>query len=379
MAIKYLYIDDNADDLVEGQVSALNVGKSELEVQHRQPLGAWENERKYFEDDFSKEYDGLILDLRLDDEKNKAGLKSNYKGTSLAQELRTLSKEGIINETPIILLSATDKIIESLDATGKDLFDVRIPKERLEGEVFEETRKKLIALANGYKKIASLKNEPISQKWFLGLLDVNPNKVDERFVTKVMTFHSHPTHSLISFLIETLFSSDGPLISEWTMAARLGIDIEISTDWRNLLESLGESKYNGVLCGGWPKWWTHLFDDWLIKNFKDAPFRTTKASQRVELLRNFTGLHGLKAAERLPYSQSSLYWTICRGSGKPIDLIDGLVIRNQENLFPWQEKKYVSIDEALNRRGHRYWENVATSEVERLRTLQKRYSKDNDH
>lgn len=35
------------------------------------------------------------------------------------------------------------------------------------------------------------------------------------------------------------------------------------------------------------------------------------------------------------------------GSGVAIDTIDGLLIDGQDNNFPWQDKKYISIEEAL--------------------------------
>lgn len=376
MAIKYLYIDDSHEHVVEGQVSALNLNKSELEVIHRQPYGNWEAEHKYFTNDFSKEYDGLILDLRLDDEKNEKGVKAYYKGTSLAQELRTLSTEKAIKETPIVLLSANEKIIESLDTTGEDLFDIRIQKERLTGNIFIETRDRLIALGNAYKTISELKQKPQHSNWCFELLKVNEEDIDNRFVVKAEGLYGEPTHSLISFLIKSFLSSDGLLISERVIAARLGIDIVESEDWNKLLSLFDKGSYKGILCGGWKRWWSHRFEGICGQWFKDEEIRDLDAATRTEVLKRTTGLGRLESAAMMKYAQSSFYWTICRGSGRPIDPVDGLIIINQENLYPWQEKRYVSVEEALHRRNVQYWNEVATTEIDRLQRLQKLHSRE---
>lgn len=377
MAIKYLYLDDNSADAVSGQVSALNSNKAELEVTHQQPVGDWEKEREFFLNEFSKKYDGLIIDLRLDDEPNAQGRQSFYKGTSLAQELRTLSTEKKFKETPIILLSANAKIEESLDSTGKDLFDIRISKERLQGGIFNVIRSQMIALGNGYKFISELKQRTDQYDWSSTVLKVKQECLDNRFFVKARSLFDEPTHSFISFLIKSLLSRDGLLISALTLAARLGVDISKSPDFEKLTALFDKALYRGVLHEGWRLWWANDAEKILSAWFPaDVYVKNLNAADRIEVIKKETKINGIIAAEPLDYSKSTAYWTHCVGTKRPIDPIDGFVIANQENLSPWEERKYVSTFEALNRKFVGAWENVSATELDRLQTLKTRYSRE---
>lgn len=134
MAINYLYIDDDSTDRANGTVQGLKK-EGRIEVFLSQPESTWEQQIQFIEDRQKEDkLDGLIIDLRLDDYANtKDGKKANYRGTSLAQEIRTRQKEKSIKEFPIILFSANDKITQSLENSGRNLFDVFIEKESITG------------------------------------------------------------------------------------------------------------------------------------------------------------------------------------------------------------------------------------------------------
>lgn len=376
MAIKYLYIDDNLTDTVSGQVAALNQNKNELEIVHQQPMGNWEEERTFFLNDFSKVYDGLIIDLRLDDEKNSKGLKSFYKGTSLAQELRTLSTEKAFKEIPIVLLSATAKIEASLDNTGEDLFDIRISKEKITDSSFAEIRNKLIALGNAYKYLIDVKKSP-PKDWAESIFKAKEECIDNRFYSKALGIFSQPIHSFISFVIKSFLSADGILISKFTLLARLGIDLEKSKDVVQLISKFDRALYRGILHEGWRAWWAYDVEQILSEWFPEDVFvRNIEADKRVEFIKKATGITDLVAAEKLQYSNSAAFWTHCKGTNRPIDPIDGLMIANQENTSPWEEKKYISIFEALTRKNVSMWQDVAATEAERLKKLKTIHTRD---
>ncbi|MEI2420111.1 hypothetical protein V6O07_07540, partial [Arthrospira platensis SPKY2] len=67
------------------------------------------------------------------------------------------------------------------------------------------------------------------------------------------------------------------------------------------------------------------------------------------------------------------FWTNCVGSGIAIDTVDGLLIAGQDNLFPWQDKSYVSIGEALRPKGKENWKRLSPSEEFKLELLKKQY------
>lgn len=49
--------------------------------------------------------------------------------------------------------------------------------------------------------------------------------------------------------------------------------------------------------------------------------------------------------------------------------VDGLIIQGQDNLYPWQEPEYVSIDAALKKKNIENWGQVADVEKEYLEEL----------
>ena len=49
--------------------------------------------------------------------------------------------------------------------------------------------------------------------------------------------------------------------------------------------------------------------------------------------------------------------------------MDGLILANQDNLYPWQDKEYVSVYEVLEETNKNEWGDVASSEKVRLDKL----------
>lgn len=76
----------------------------------------------------------------------------------------------------------------------------------------------------------------------------------------------------------------------------------------------------------------------------------------------------LEVAQRIDKSVSDEFWTICKGYNRPLDPVDGLIIQGQDNLYPWQEPEYVSIDAALKEK-YRKLGQVADVEKEYLEEL----------
>ena len=185
MEYNYLYVDDVDSEQAQGTTQALEK-TGVLAVFHENPTGNWEKQRARFLDgSFSVDYQGLILDLRLEDYANSHGDNSFYKGTSLAQELRTSMKEGLLVDVPIILLSATNFIEKSFDSTGYDLFDLIVSKESLNGDQFTIRRRHLVGLAHGYKLINAANRENPSEA-ILDILSLKDYMFDVRLKSKLM-------------------------------------------------------------------------------------------------------------------------------------------------------------------------------------------------
>ena len=153
MAIQYYYIDDDPKsyDKIQGFECDNLVIKT---VQHQD---TWEEQLTFLKNN-EQFIDGLVLDLKLDDLPNGHHKRAEFRGTSLAQEIRTRQKEGGLKGFPIVLFSANDKVQLALENSGKDLFDICIDKSNIKDESFSIYSPQMIALVKGYNKLQSSKN-----------------------------------------------------------------------------------------------------------------------------------------------------------------------------------------------------------------------------
>lgn len=368
MAYKYLYIDDNIRENANGIITGLEQNDL-LEIDFENPKGTWEHERKMILSSEFKKYDGLILDLNLEEMPNEEQIYSMYKGSSLAQEIRNLSKASEIKEIPIILLSATTNLEKYFDKTNEDLFDLIISREKL-SEVFITTRQKMVSLCEGYKLIEKCKPDFN----FSDLFSHEMSLEDIRFVGEIKSVFEYPIHTVSNFIIKNLLERSGILISEEILATRLGIDIKNSGDWKMILAKLKDCQYEGVYSKGWIRWWMNSIDIWWDINIGvERSLRSIKANDKVEILKNKYQTSKLVSLNKTDKSKSENFWTNCVGSGVPIDPIDGLLIANQDNFFPWQDRCYISINEALKPTNKERWKKISPSEEFKLEQLKKRF------
>ena len=91
MAIHYFYIDDDP----ESQKKVEGFNSEELSIYAMQHKDSWELQLEFLKE-YEDKYDGLILDLKLDDLPNDNNIRAKFRGTSIAQEIRTRQKEGIL-------------------------------------------------------------------------------------------------------------------------------------------------------------------------------------------------------------------------------------------------------------------------------------------
>lgn len=372
MAYKLIYIDDDSSDRVKGTVSGFSK-KDILEIIALKPLNSLEKQVVYIEQFLKKEnINGLILDLRLDDYKNEDGKNVQFRGTTLAQEIRTRQREGSIKAFPIFLFSGNDKIAESLDAVGENSFDICIEKESINDKLFPFYRNRFCSIIEAYDLI--LKEENIRN--ILGIN--NDGNIDDQFLSDInfQKQESKTITSFVNFFIKQVLEKNGVLISEKLLAARLGVEIDKSSDWIALKRVIESTKYNGVMSSSWDRWWMNKLENWWKDTIDSRhSLRCTSAHYRVSKLKEVLNLTNLVAAEKIEKSSGLEYWTLCAAYDSPLDPIDGLMVINQDNLYPWQDINYVSIDGALRRKNIDSWHGVSKMEETRLEELQELYSK----
>lgn len=365
MNTTYYYIDDDPQSKQKIQ----GFENENLSIKAMQHKNSWEEQLIFFKEN-EHIFDGLILDLKLDDLPNDNNIRAAFRGTSLAQEIRTRQKEGVLKPFPIILFSANDQIEKALEKSGIDLFDVFIDKSKVNDTIFSEYNSQFIDLSNGYVLLSdpSIKADDVFK--------INECDLDSRFLSEYDEIKKSPVHIQSRFILTELLCKQGLLVDESILAARLGIDKKRSEDWDKLLENISSTKYNGVFSHGWSRWWMHLIEQWWDENNKSNAFlRSMSANERVEEIKQFTHLTQLKVAEKIAKSNSDAFWTICKAYNYPLDPIDGLLIQGQDNLYSWQEPEYVSVEAALNRKNIDNWVNVADIDQNRYKTLKKLYSR----
>ena len=185
----------------------------------------------------------------------------------------------------------------------------------------------------------------------------------------------YPIHEYSQHFLKEVIRKPGPLVQEKLLAARLGVDIERSIDWGDLISKFfGESKYTGVFSDAWDRWWMDL----VLERFKlltGKRLASLNAQQRVSSLIDATNLKKITPAEPIDKSVSSTFWTICEYFKKPLDPLEGFKIHYIKEPKPWQDQMYLSFEAAAERLGLKDGLKVNTREAERLALMKEKFKK----
>lgn len=354
---KYIYLDDEPVSNVRGIKRTVEREIDNLDIDHKHPLPYEAQIEQLKITSTSSNLDGLILDLRLDilyKDDDKSIDKANYRAATLAQEIRTRATEGEMPAYPIVLWSTEPKLRKSYDPddTSHDLFDLKCVKVDFELEEYAKSvAYKLVALVDGYKFITSLRNSVSTQPHnYLGF-ENKPVFLDDRIYVHLRNQQGAlPTHEYARFLVREMLETAGPLVDRNHLAARLGIDLDQSAGFDQLVDKLfADAAYSGPFSSGWPAWWFALVDDsWRKLSSVPGPLRNLPAQQRVDFLKSISGISELVADKNSWDNERTTFWTICQATLKPLDPRDGYLISKQPK-FPWQDREYVSFDAVLTK------------------------------
>lgn len=338
---RFLYLDDENDASTAAIADGLKI-KDLIDVVYEEP--------KEFKAQIidiknrQQEFDGLILDLRLDGKKLDIG----YNAPTLAQQLRMMAADKEIKSIPITLYSTDEKMRATyeVEKTVYEHFDYKFKKQ--ESAPWEKFARKLAALAKGYHLIPDF---GFDLKKILSRDDLE--SLDPRVLELFLGSDTPlPIYDYASFIIKDLFHQPGVLIKERLLAARLGIDIEKSTDWQKLSEGyFGKASYTGVFSSGWKRWWSDIIIDIFKTETKGKNLSFLNASERVKILIETTGLKNLVAATPLEYNKSTNFWTMCEHYKKPLDPLEGFKIHTTIEPKAWQENRYISFLAAAEKKG----------------------------
>ncbi len=360
--LRYLYLDDNDKVTRDGDVEHLNAYSNKIEIVTDYP-GSWAQRTKQILNELDC-VDGIILDWELTNKSEQAKQETeqdedvDFSAESLAEHLRINVVKSGTRDIPIILCSADKNKafskIRAHELTSKNLFDLTFIKSDLFDKRIESSEVKLFDLAMAYNQIQT---GNCSIRDILQITEEEIEFLDIRFVDSLDTIcKSKTTHDLIYFLLNTLIIKEGILINERVLAARLGIDIDLSGDeWQKVKQILVNEAviFRGILSYGWLNFWAFKLEYWWHNNFPDNELRTTGAKNRVCLLNERFGIM-LIASEKIKFCTSDEFWTVCVGLKKPLDPANGFMVSDSPKN-PWLEEEYVSGFAELEKSGNELW------------------------
>lgn len=368
MPLKYLYIDDEEQGLLEPLTQAISADPQiEIAVEHPSSRGLEIDELSAG----LSEFNGLILDWRLDDiAMPDSDTRYPFSAGALAQELRTKQTEGQVIPIPIVLWSTEEKLRASYlgDQTGHDLFDAYYFKSKIAEEP-SMVQNQLLSLASGYLQLNELSSEERGDPGVI--LQTEATNLDTRLMQHLRA--NTPAHEHTRFILKEMIERPGLLIGEQLLAARLGIEIEKSGDWERLLNALpDECSYQGPFREAWPRWWAKCVEQswWRSLNDLQGPLSALEADERVARIIEQSGLKQFTPTSPIRPEYGKKYYAICEYYKRPLDPIDGVIIDEPEPE-PWQDRRYLSLDAALERRGEDDDLFPHVTEKERLSEIRK--------
>lgn len=356
MSFKYLYIDDASDSVTKGLAKKLSSDNLFVEYRH---VSIFDQLNPLNTIEIVSKYDGLILDLRLDQE-TYDGRSFPFTATEFAQHIRTLVTKGDLKKDIPIVVFSTERNLKDIyfkDMTSNNLFDRFITKKTIP----KSASTKLFSLANGYSQIRE-------NKKFNDLLQIDSSPLDERIFSRFLSDESIPTHEYAQVILKDLIYAKGVLIDEQYLAARLGVDIEHSTDWENVKIIFDKAKYNGVFADGWERWWMFKVDE-IFSELAGKYLSYLNAKEKIEVFKK-NGFVKLMFAEPILNNHSYRYWVVCKALNKPLDPMEGFKVYTRSEPKAWQEYEYISL-EALRHPSILHDKNIKPhpSELENIRLI----------
>ena len=279
--------------------------------------------------------DVIIMDYRL----NNGSENVYYDAPTIAATLRNKHRANF-KEIPIILISNESKIADFYkDFLNQDLFDYAIEKQVLNDrkDFFKE---RILSYIDSYLKIKEYNFDILK----ILELEEKDSVLLHSLIVKKLEPKTQQIYEYSRFVNDNLIYAIGTLIGEDILAARLGVDKHCE-DWHNLLNELNDSMYQGIFKDSHKRWWSEKIERWWTSEFGVNNLRRLNAAERVNLLNNKFELN-LKTAIPTKLSKSTKFWTICKGTSKPLDPFDGIQIIKKDYKL-WQEKEYFSKDYAL--------------------------------
>lgn len=370
MSYKFLYVDDIKADSPEDTMQTPNslaegLSRDGITVEY---IHVFDFEKDNFIKEKLHNFDGVLLDLRLDEYKDQeTGQHSDYTASEFAQHIRTLVTKGELKkDLPIILFSTDEKLqqVYSTDLSSHNLFDRYLTKVNTP----KNASKKLFALAKGYREIEEKRDlekeypEIIKEILKLDNFYLIDERIFSRFSEKTATI---PPHEYAQVILKDLIYTNGTLIQENILAARLGFSIDDNIDvWDEIKSLFNSAKYEGVFSDSFNRWWVKKIEE-IFEEITGHYLAELDADKKVEILSKLIGKE-IISSEPIKHNSSKYYTTVCKAYNKPLDEMEGFRVYTSKEPKSWQEYEYFSLDAFLEKKLDEKNIKVHTSDRERL-------------
>jgi hypothetical protein len=329
---KFLCIDD--DSGASTLVRRLRDEGLDVDLSTPKPM------EEQFETLSKDEYDGLILDLRLDERQND-GFKADYLSNLPARFVRdrTISSGG--RDVPIVIWSGNKNLREFYrpDFASHDLYDAKYDKGSVP-EYAQSIVQELRSLDAAYRRVAGLRGD--GRRGFQEMLGLDSDDALDLRIGSRFDGIKAPSHEFIRYVKQEIIEQPYPLVSDRLIAARFGIELNEAA--RGVFGALDPARYSGILSEAWPRWWWEKVVGWMEGISKGTSFQQLPAAERVGLL-NKAGFD-VTAADPIEKNYLTRYWTICDVLQRPLDPANGFV-SSASSSEPWHDRRYISLKAAL--------------------------------
>lgn len=303
-----------------------------------------------FESDLNRLKKDLTFDAFIIDQKLSGDEHIQYSGTTIAQQLRTWMASAELNPVPIVLWSMDDRITSfENEHSSHNLIDWVWRKPDFINSSENIFPKQLNSLIDGYKLLSEfVKNKGSKPEC---LFDDDPDifhLIPEDASEYITNQRNLKEHTLAQFILNGILRFDGPLISEATVAARLGISVDKSQNWESFKsEVLSEFQYKGIFDKLYPRFWSIPIEIWWT-NLTKTQLAGLSGESRVKWLNEQFNYELTAEPPAMNHSEDH-YWYSCFFTNAPIDPRDAFQL-----AFPqkrdWQDPLYCSFNSILERK-----------------------------
>ncbi|WP_334044352.1 response regulator [Burkholderia ambifaria] len=322
----------------------------------------------------SPPFDGVLLDLRLDQNHGATGANVHYNAAELATLFRGEMANKHISDIPIILWTISAKLKKSYipNPFSHDLFDMVLDKERIGNDTEYRARSvsQMTSVARGFKEI--IKASSTAKAFVEFLAPPAENILDPRIGSHLaVRGPAKAISSIARFILTELIGKNGPLIDEGTLCARLGVTVSSFHDSALQKHCNRLAKYKGPFADAWSRWWWPAIDAWWNSRFQDQlPMIALDAGERVKIFNN--AFRNSKLMQQLPIDAgySTKFSTCCAVLERPIDRSDGYMLTPGATDQPWHDRSYVSRKVVMSSAAHGFDRSALDSiELQRAKNI----------